>query len=97
MKYDTLFSQKQIGGVTIKNRVVMTAMGVDVSGYDGKANENTVAYYAERAKGGVGLTMQSSHPFKVITGRGGYGLLSFFHVLAMQISHIRVIAAVKGL
>ncbi|SHO43667.1 FAD-dependent oxidoreductase [Anaerocolumna xylanovorans] len=55
MKYAKLFSQGRIGNVQTKNRIVMTAMGVDISHYDGTANENTIAYYAERAKGGVGL------------------------------------------
>ncbi len=45
----------KIGNTEIKNRVVMTAMGVDVSDHDGTANEKTAAYYQERAKGGVGL------------------------------------------
>ena len=55
MGYETLFSPMKIGKIEIKNRIVMTAMGVDVSDHDGTANEKTVAYYQERAKGGVGL------------------------------------------
>ena len=55
MGYLRLFSPMKIGSLEIKNRVVMTAMGVDVSSHDGTANEKTVAYYRERAKGGVGL------------------------------------------
>ncbi len=55
MAYKKLFSPTKIGSIKVKNRVVMTAMGVDVSDHDGTANEKTVAYYRERAKGGVGL------------------------------------------
>jgi len=55
MKYQKLFSPKKIGNVEMKNRIVMTAIGVGISDYDGTANEKTVAYYSERAKGGVGL------------------------------------------
>lgn len=55
MEYQTLFSPMKIGNTEIKNRVIMTAMGVDVSDHDGTVNEKTVAYYQERAKGGVGL------------------------------------------
>ena len=39
MEYQTLFSPMKIGNTEIKNRVVMTAMGVDVSDHDGAANE----------------------------------------------------------
>lgn len=53
--YEKLFSPMQIGKIAIKNRTVMTAMGVDVSDCDGKVNDMTIAYYEERAKGGVGL------------------------------------------
>lgn len=55
MEYQKLFSPMKIGNTEMKNRVVMTAMGVDISDHDGAANEKTVAYYKERAKGGVGL------------------------------------------
>lgn len=58
MKYQTLFSPMKIGNIEVKNRVVMTAMGVDISDHDGTANEKTIAYYKERAKGGVGLIIK---------------------------------------
>jgi NADPH2 dehydrogenase len=50
-KYPLLFSPLPLGAVTLRNRIVMppmtTAMGV--------AAERARAFYAERAKGGVGL------------------------------------------
>lgn len=55
MKYPNLFSPMHINTLGMKNRIVMTAMGVGVSNPDGTANEKTVAYYGERARGGVGL------------------------------------------
>lgn len=55
MEYQRLFSPMKIGNMEVKNRVVMTAMGVNLSNHDGTANEKTVAYYKERVKGGLGL------------------------------------------
>lgn len=55
MEYQKLFSPMKIGKVEVKNRIVMAPMGVDISNHDGSANDKTVAYYRERAKGGVGL------------------------------------------
>lgn len=53
--YDKLLSEGKIGSVTLKNRVVMTAMGVDCAEPDGTAGPRVQDYYEERAKGGVGL------------------------------------------
>ncbi len=53
--YDKLFSPAKIGNCEIKNRVVMTAMGVCVAEPNGVAGKRFSDYYEERAKGGVGL------------------------------------------
>lgn len=55
MKYDTLFSPMNIGTMTVKNRIVMTAAEFSLGEPSGKANERLMDYYEERAKGGVGL------------------------------------------
>lgn len=55
MKYPILSSPIKIGTVTLKNRTVMTAMGVAMANLDGTVNDKVIAYYEERAKGGVGL------------------------------------------
>lgn len=55
MKYDRLFSPIEIKpGFTLKNRILMPALQ---SGFtpDGAPNDQTRAYYMERARGGVGL------------------------------------------
>ena len=55
-RYPALFSPIRIGGVTLKNRVILTAMGgTGLFGYDGHFNPKIRDYYLERAKGGVGL------------------------------------------
>lgn len=55
MNYPKLFSPMKIGNVEIKNRIVQTAMGVDVNNPDGTISDRAIAYYAERAKNNVGL------------------------------------------
>ena len=53
--YEKLLSEGRIGNLTLKNRVIMAAMGVDCAEPDGKAGPRVSDYYEERAKGGVGL------------------------------------------
>ncbi|MEG2291477.1 MAG: FAD-dependent oxidoreductase [Clostridium sp.] len=55
MKYSLLASPMKIGDVEIKNRTVMTAMGVAMADISGMATDRIIKYYEERAKGGVGL------------------------------------------
>lgn len=50
-----LFTPKKIGSLEIKNRGVMTAMGVGLAKENGMASAKTVAYFKERAAGGIGL------------------------------------------
>ena len=53
--YPKLFEPGKIAHLSIKNRIVMTAMGVCLSGADGQASPEIIKYYEARAKGGVGL------------------------------------------
>ncbi|MFC4278332.1 tripartite tricarboxylate transporter substrate-binding protein [Achromobacter aloeverae] len=46
-----------IGGLRLKNRVVMAPMGTNYSTTDGLSTERDKQYYAERARGGVGMIM----------------------------------------
>ena len=55
MEYPNLFTPMNIGRVTIKNRLVMTAMCVSLAEHDGAVSEALADYYEERAAGGVGL------------------------------------------
>ena len=50
-----LLSPVSIGGLELRNRVAMAPMGMEIVEADGKVREPTVAYYAERARGGTGL------------------------------------------
>ncbi len=50
-----LFEPIQIGKLSLRNRIAMPPMVVNLGNSDGSVSEDTKAYYAERAKGGVGL------------------------------------------
>lgn len=49
-----LFQPIDIGGVTYRNRIIMPAMDTSLGDLDGFVTDEMIAYYEERAKGGVG-------------------------------------------
>lgn len=53
--YENLFAPGQIGKVTIKNRLVMSPMGIGLAELDGSPSEDMLAFYEARAIGGAGL------------------------------------------
>ena len=54
--YTSIFSPIRIGRLTVKNRVVMAPMGnLMMCEETGRPSEKMTAYFAARAKGGVGL------------------------------------------
>ena len=54
--YTEMFSPIQINKLTVKNRLVMAPIGnISMCEETGRPNEKMIAYFAERAKGGVGL------------------------------------------
>lgn len=61
-----LFQPITVGGVVLKNRIVMAPMGTWLAAGDGSVSQRLIDYYAERAKGGVGLIISEpvgvSHP-----------------------------------
>lgn len=54
-EHQVLFTPFKIGGVEIKNRIVMTAMTGTALVSKGKFNEAVTDYYLQRARGGAGL------------------------------------------
>jgi 2,4-dienoyl-CoA reductase-like NADH-dependent reductase (Old Yellow Enzyme family)/NADPH-dependent 2,4-dienoyl-CoA reductase/sulfur reductase-like enzyme len=54
-EYAHLTSSGRIGSMEIRNRMVVTAMGVSLSEEDGSVGERLIAYHEEQAKGGAGL------------------------------------------
>jgi len=57
VKYKTLFSPHKMGELTIKNRIVLPAMGTNLAEPDGLVSDRNVNYYSSRAKGGTGLVI----------------------------------------
>ena len=60
--YPHLLSPGRIGGLELRNRIAVTAMGVSLAEDDGTAGEQLIAYHEAQAAGGAGL---------VITGVAG--------------------------
>lgn len=53
--YPTLLSGITVNGLRLGNRVLMAPVATNMASADGSVNERLIAYYAERAKGDVGL------------------------------------------
>ncbi len=54
MTLNALFSPFAIGSLQLKNRIVMPPMATNYASPEGLVTERQIAYYLERAKGGVG-------------------------------------------
>ncbi len=55
--YPTLFSPFKLGRFTIKNRIAMAPLTRQMAEADGTPTDEMAAYYARRARGGVGLVI----------------------------------------
>lgn len=77
MDYPNLFSVGKIGNVEIKNRVIMTAMGTGMGTTDRCFSEQMIAFYTERARGGVGLIIPETSMVSEINGFGAPCQISF--------------------
>jgi 2,4-dienoyl-CoA reductase-like NADH-dependent reductase (Old Yellow Enzyme family)/thioredoxin reductase len=71
--YPHLFSELQVKGITLKNRIVMGPMLVGYADQNGRVNENVVRYYEARARGGAGLIIVEASCVDVPTGKEGAG------------------------
>lgn len=58
--YSHLLAPGRIGSLVLKNRIVMTPMGVNLGEGDGTIGARSHAYYLERARGGAGLLIMGS-------------------------------------
>jgi len=50
-----LFTPFKIGKMEVKNRIVMSPMGLNAAHPDGRIDDDEIHYFEERARGGVGL------------------------------------------
>lgn len=53
--YPTLFSPVTLGPLTLRNRIAMAPLTRQMANADGTPTDEMVAYYARRARGGLGL------------------------------------------
>lgn len=53
--YPTLFSDYKLAGVSLRNRVAMAPLTRQMAEADGTPTDEMAAYYARRARGGIGL------------------------------------------
>ncbi|UYZ22404.1 FAD-dependent oxidoreductase [Mesobacillus jeotgali] len=77
MNYPHLFSVGKIGSVTLKNKIVMPAMGTGLASSDGELTEQQIRYYEERAKGGTGLIITEFTTVDFELGRAAANQLRF--------------------
>jgi 2,4-dienoyl-CoA reductase-like NADH-dependent reductase (Old Yellow Enzyme family)/thioredoxin reductase len=56
-QFPKLFEPGRIGSMELKNRLVMPPMATNYALKDGSVTQRQIDYYAERAKGGVGLVI----------------------------------------
>lgn len=68
-KVNKLFSPITIGNLKLPNRIVQAPMATNFATTSGEVTEQQIAYYAERAKGGVGLITTESN-YVSVEGRG---------------------------
>jgi 2,4-dienoyl-CoA reductase-like NADH-dependent reductase (Old Yellow Enzyme family)/NADPH-dependent 2,4-dienoyl-CoA reductase/sulfur reductase-like enzyme len=54
-RHTHLLSPGRIGGMALRNRIALAAMGTNFAAPDGHCTERLIAYYEARAKGGAGL------------------------------------------
>ena len=71
-----LFEPIKIGDMEVKNRIVMPAMLLGL-GDDGKVTDRFKEFYAERARGGVGLIVIGLTP-PIYTGPFPPGLVGVY-------------------
>ncbi|MBA4422552.1 MAG: NADH:flavin oxidoreductase [Syntrophus sp. (in: bacteria)] len=69
MRYPTVFQPCRIGSLTLKNRLAMSQMTMNYATEEGMVTDQLIAYYTERAKGGVGLIFVEGTSFTP-EGRG---------------------------
>lgn len=70
-KYTALFEPLTIKRMTLKNRVIMPPMGTNFANVDGSFNEEHMAYYEQRAKGGTALITLENVCFDYPMGTNG--------------------------
>lgn len=75
--FGLIFSPFTVGGLRLKNRILMAAMGNNFSHPQGTVSDRAIAYYRERAKGGTGLIITEATPVSLAGRHRGRGLCAY--------------------
>jgi len=75
--FPLIFSPFTLGSIHLRNRVIMAAMGNNFSHPQGMVSDRAIAYYTERAKGGVGLIITEASPVSLSGRHRGRGLCAY--------------------
>lgn len=76
MLFNNIGMKGYIGKLEIKNRLVMTAMGVGLGDHSGIVPDEFIEFYTQRAKGGAGLIITEITRVNDVHGVGEYNQLS---------------------
>ena len=76
MSFEYLGAKGHIGNLEIKNRLVMTAMGVGIGDPTGNVTDEFIRFYTDRAKGGAGLIVTEIVRVNEVHGRCEYDQLA---------------------
>lgn len=102
--FENIFKPIQVGPVELKNRIVLAPMNETMSGVNGEATEQMLAYFAARAKGGAamvstGAVMGTRLAAEFVWGRNLYlyhqGHLQGLGMLTDRIHYFNAKAAVQ--
>ena len=86
-EYKYLFREGKIGNLVLKNRTVMAPMGSGMETLDTIPSERSIAYFSERAKGGVGLIIGGCVRVNNVHGK--------YHPRQMSLAEDRCIPGLK--
>jgi 2,4-dienoyl-CoA reductase-like NADH-dependent reductase (Old Yellow Enzyme family)/thioredoxin reductase len=68
--FPRLFEPGRIGSLQLKNRLIMPPMATNYASKEGEVTDRQIAYYEERAKGGVGLIIVEVSCVDAPVGKG---------------------------
>ncbi|NYT62773.1 FAD-dependent oxidoreductase [Alcaligenaceae bacterium] len=90
-----LFQPFQLGGLTLRNRIIMAPMETNLASPQGEVTPEMIAYYAERSAGGVGMVTVE---FTCVDRSDGLGCTPQLSLDAPQLvpGHRRLVAAIQA-
>ena len=93
--YPTLFSPIDIGTIRLKNRIVMAPMESHMGNADGSVSRESIAYYRERALGGVGMVIVEFTCVDGLDGFSGMAPQLRLDTPFYRASHAKLASAIK--